>query len=62
MIRKIQQRYFGNLVIEFESDYEAGEYLDTQVKINCVPICTIAGNEIDNFYDELRNFISKFRI
>jgi hypothetical protein len=62
MTKKVQLRYFRNLVIEFESDYDCGGLLDTTVRINCVPICVIAGTEIDNFYDEIRNLIQKFHI
>ena len=59
-----------NFQILFRSDYEAGEILDTEVRIfpaynsakKEMPICVIAGSEIDNFIKEFVSLIDKYHI
>ena len=44
------------------SDLYMGELLDTSIFINGAPLCTIAGTDIQNFYDLFTELMKKYRI
>ena len=43
-------------------DLDKGQWLDTRVTLNDNFFCWIAGNEIDNFIEDFKTFITKYRI
>ena len=51
----------GRAEVVYESDYEAGQYFDTNIEIKG-HICTIEGNKISEFHELLREIINKYRI
>jgi|WetSurSiteA1Bulk_404760.scaffolds.fasta_scaffold534664_1 hypothetical protein len=55
-------KQLGWTEIEYESDYDLGQKLDTKVSINGKMIIWIAGTDIDAFHEELRQLVNKYRI
>lgn len=63
MMKRVRTfKTLGKSEIKYESDNYNGEYLDTDVYIGSEYLCTIAGNTIQDFHDELTATIEKFRI
>jgi len=54
--------YGPNTLIFTCEDFENGKWLDTVVYLNGQEICVIAGCEIDNFINDFKNLITKYRI
>jgi hypothetical protein len=59
---KTQIKTYDNLKFKFMSDLYMGELLDTSIFINGAPLCTIAGTDIQNFYDLFTELMKKYRI
>jgi hypothetical protein len=50
-------------LLEFETPKDgAGQYLDTDVYLNRLYLCTITFADIDKFANELKDVISRYRI
>lgn len=62
MKTKKQEFYLADCIINTESEVFDNEILDTQIFINDTYLCTIAGSDIDNFVNDLRELIKKYRI
>jgi hypothetical protein len=60
LVKKSEQ--IGYSSVEFISEKEDGELMDTKVIINDQLLCVIAGNTITEFFCELEELINKFRI
>ncbi len=57
-----QTRQIGDVNVNVESDKIDGEILDTAIQVEPGVICWIAGNKIDEFFQELNNVVQKYRI
>lgn len=63
MKQKSDKRILGVTYITFVSEQDDnGELLDTVVKIEDEIICVIAGDTIDEFYEQLQGLTEKYRI
>jgi hypothetical protein len=63
MTRKIKStRRLEYSEVEYVSDYDNGEKLDTKVAINGQHLCCIAGDTIDEFHGLLTQLINAYKI
>jgi hypothetical protein len=61
-MERTQNKQIGYSSVEYKSDTYEGQYLDTKVIINDQLLCVIAGNTINEFHEELKTLIDKYRI
>ncbi|MFA6335815.1 MAG: hypothetical protein WCX48_09765 [Bacteroidales bacterium] len=60
---KTRKWQYGSTIINFTcEDFEEGIWLDTVVYINGYEVCVIAGVDIDNFINDYKRLITKYRI
>lgn len=52
----------GHLTVELESERIHNEILDTKVYIGGVYLCVIAGSDIQQFVDEFKALVQKYKI
>ena len=62
MKTKKQEFYLAFCIINTESEVFNNEILDTQIFINDSYLCTIAGSDIENFINDLRQLINHYKL
>ena len=63
MKKRIDKRYFRNIVVDFENGINYGDALfHTVVRINYHPVCLIDDDKINDFYDDFIHLIDKYQL
>lgn len=57
-----QTHYIGDLTLQLDGENWGNGLEDTKVSIDGKLLCWIQWNEKDNFLNELKNVVSKYRI